>query len=187
MSETKIDLEYPYSQDWKNGYLVTNPEGRKTLILYNSHTDRSSTQYARYLLAVKEGRYLTSDEEADHIDNDKTNDRIGNLRITTSEANRQKELNRRAMLQTTYTVTCDICNNDFMITQRQVNAKISSNVSGMYCSKMCAWKAPKTGSVGKPISPELISSIRELRSEGASAYSISTQLGVARNTVMKYW
>lgn len=86
----KIDLQYPYTQDWKNGYIVTNPEGRKTVILYNTQIDRSSTQYARYLLSVSLKRYLTDDETADHIDGDKSNDDLGNLQILTRTENIKK-------------------------------------------------------------------------------------------------
>ena len=58
LSSTKIDLEYPYNTKWKYGYLNINSEGRRTLTLYNSPSDRSSTQYARYLLAVSLGSFL---------------------------------------------------------------------------------------------------------------------------------
>ncbi len=85
-----IILSEPYSSDWSRGYLNTNTEGRRTLTLYNSNANRSSTQYARYLLSVKLGRYLTKDEEVDHIDGDKTNDSISNLQILGKKQNRQK-------------------------------------------------------------------------------------------------
>lgn len=83
-------MSEPYSLDWSKGYLNTNTEGRRTLTLYNSNANRSSTQYARYLLSVKLGRYLTKDEEVDHIDGDKTNDSISNLQILGKKQNRQK-------------------------------------------------------------------------------------------------
>lgn len=55
--KTKIKLEHPYSNDWESGYLVTNKENRKTVILYKgingNNRKMSSTQYARYKLAVK--------------------------------------------------------------------------------------------------------------------------------------
>lgn len=92
--KTEIRLEEPYSKDWKKGYLVTNRENRKTVILYNSKTDRSTTQYARYLMAVKIGRYLTKDETVDHIDEDKTNDTIDNLQIISLKDNITKHINR---------------------------------------------------------------------------------------------
>ena len=72
---TRIELEYPYNERWRKGYIVTNPEGRKTLILFNNKDDRSSTQYARYLLAVKLGRFLAPEETVDHIDGNKNNNK----------------------------------------------------------------------------------------------------------------
>lgn len=39
----KIDLEFPYNEIWKSGYVVTNKENRKTLLLVNDKNDRSST------------------------------------------------------------------------------------------------------------------------------------------------
>lgn len=86
----KIDLEFPYSKDWKSGYIVTNPEGRKTVILYNNQENRSSTQFARYVLAVSLKRYLTDDETVDHIDGDKSNDSPSNLQILSKGDNIRK-------------------------------------------------------------------------------------------------
>ena len=48
----KLILEEPYKSIWKHGYIVTNKENRKTVILFNSKEDRTSTQYARYLMSV---------------------------------------------------------------------------------------------------------------------------------------
>ena len=105
MSNTLIQLQYPYSNKWKKGYLNTNPEGRKTLSLYNSRTDRSSTQYARYLLAVKIGRFLTRKEQADHKDEDKANDNLSNLQILSVLENNRKTHKKDAVIQ----CICPIC------------------------------------------------------------------------------
>ena len=67
-----------------------NSEGRKTLSLYNSHEDRSSTQYARYLISVHIGRFLEPSEHVDHIDNDKKNDDMSNLQVLTLAENNIK-------------------------------------------------------------------------------------------------
>lgn len=91
----RIELEKPYSDRWRHGYVVTNPENRKTLILFNSDEDRSSTQYARYLKAVSIGRFLSDDETVDHIDEDKTNDDIDNLGILTRAENIEKSRQAR--------------------------------------------------------------------------------------------
>lgn len=92
---SEIKLEHPYSERWRKGYLVVNPEGRKTLILYNSSKDRSSTQYARYLLAVKLGRYLHEDETVDHIDDDIENDDISNLEALSQADNTRKAIYKK--------------------------------------------------------------------------------------------
>lgn len=86
----KIQLELPYKDDWKFGYLVTNPEKRKTIILFNNNKQRSSVSYARYLMACKLKRYLSPEEQVDHIDNDKTNDTLSNLQILTGTENIRK-------------------------------------------------------------------------------------------------
>lgn len=86
----KIDLEYPFSEDWKSGYIVTNSENRKNVILYNTPKDRSTVSYARYLMSVKLKRYLTELEQVDHIDNDRTNDIISNLQILSVKENMVK-------------------------------------------------------------------------------------------------
>lgn len=105
---TKIELEYPYSEHWKSGYLVTNKENRKTVILVNNVTDRSSTQYARYFLAVKSKRFLTEEETVDHVDNDKTNDDLDNLQILS-----RKENIIKACKQPDVELTCPICDTIF--------------------------------------------------------------------------
>lgn len=111
----KIILQYPYSKDWKHGYIVINKDNRRTLILYNSQSNRSSTQYARYLLSVKLGRYLTDGEHVDHIDNDKTNDHIDNLQILSAKQNNTKAglANRKPIIHGSLTgyryCKCTIC------------------------------------------------------------------------------
>lgn len=110
----KIDLQFPYTQDWKNGYIVTNPEGRKTVILYNTQIDRSSTQYARYLLSVSLKRYLTEDETVDHIDNNKSNDDPSNLQILTRTENIKKSakgitITEHGTLSMYRYCKCDLC------------------------------------------------------------------------------
>jgi hypothetical protein len=132
----KIELEYPYNQDWKSGYLVVNPEGRKTVILFNSDKNRSSTAYARYLLAVKEGRYLTENEQADHKDTDKTNDSIDNLQILSVEEHKEKTIFEFSG-KTYIDFICETCNNPFKREIRQVKTYTK------YCSRECSYKRTK--------------------------------------------
>ena len=84
-----IELEKPYSDDWKHGFLIEE-NGRKKIVLYNSDSDRSTTAYARYLYAVSIGRYLEKEEYIDHIDNDRTNDSLDNLQILSNADNVRK-------------------------------------------------------------------------------------------------
>ena len=133
MSNTKIQLEPPYSNDWKFGYLVTNPEGRKTLILYNSHSDRSSTQYARYLMAVKLGRYLRKDETVDHIDGDKTNDSISNLQVLSLADNIKK-----THCLPDVNLICPVCGKKFTKTRASLRGKLDRADKGeISCSRRC--------------------------------------------------
>lgn len=111
----KIQLQHPYDKDWKQGYLQINSEGRRTVILYNSPRDRSTTAYARYLLSIKIGRYLEDTEQVDHIDNDKTNDNVTNLQILTGKQNSTKAglVARKPLIHGTLSAyrycKCDIC------------------------------------------------------------------------------
>lgn len=133
---TKIELEYPYNRDWKYGYVVVNSDNRKTLILYNSHKHRSSTQYARYLLAVSLGRYLNSDETVDRIDGDKHNNSLDNLQILSIEDNTSKS-RKKPDVQ----LVCPVCNTEFSRTRTQLRGRRHLIESGtIACSRVCGGK-----------------------------------------------
>ena len=133
---TKIQLEYPYNERWKSGYVVTNKENRRTLILVNSEQDRSSTQYARYLIAVKIGRFLSNEETVDHIDNDKTNDNIENLQILSIAENCRKSSKLPDVK-----LICPICGKVFYKTQSQLRGKKDRAKEGnIACSRTCGGK-----------------------------------------------
>ena len=132
----KIDLEFPYSEIWKSGYVVTNKENRKTLLLVNDKKDRSSTQYARYLLAVKLKRFLTSDETVDHVNDDKTDDSLENLQILTRKDNLVKA-NKCPDVK----LICPICKDTFYRTLTQLRGKkerMENNI--VTCSRSCGGK-----------------------------------------------
>jgi len=133
---TLIDLEYPYNEIWKKGYLNTNKENRKTLTLYNSHGDRSSTQYARYLLAVSLGRFLTEQEHVDHIDNDKTNDSLENLRVVSIKENNLKESKRRGKI--VVEIRCPVFRTHFMKRKGVTQATKALKGKITCCSKECS-------------------------------------------------
>ena len=85
-----INIAFPYSTRWRKAYIQTNSEGRKTVILYNSPSDRSSTSLARYVMAISEGRFLRDDEHVDHDNDDETDDRLSNLKILSQLENNRK-------------------------------------------------------------------------------------------------
>lgn len=138
MTQTKIELKHPFDSIWKSGYLNTNSDGRKTLTLYNSHKDRSSTQYARYLMAVKIGRLLTPQEHVDHKDDDKTNDNINNLQILSLREN-----NIKTHKKPDENFICPICLKPFSRTRTQLN-KMKKWRDGkrheITCSRSCGGK-----------------------------------------------
>lgn len=132
----KIELEYPYNEKWRKGYLVVNPENRKTLILYNSHKDRTSTQYARYLLSVSLKRFLTEDETVDHIDGDVTNNCLSNLQILSKGENI-----RKTHLKPLIELVCPVCDSVFHRTHSQLRGrKHKVQTNDICCSRSCGGK-----------------------------------------------
>src|SRR5690242_17532535 len=111
----KIELQSPYKEIWKAGYVVINREKRRTLLLVNTRSDRSSCSYARYLMAVKLGRFLTEHEHVDHIDNDKTNDSLDNLQILSQRENSIKSAAPKIYVE----FRCPICGSSFELEKRQ--------------------------------------------------------------------
>lgn len=133
---TKINLAYPYNKRWASGYVVTSRDNRKTLILVNNESDRTSTQYARYLLAVKLGRFLTNEETVDHIDEDKTNDDINNLQILSMADNIRKSHKQPDM-----ELICPICNTKFYRALTQLRSKKNrARLNMIACSRVCGGK-----------------------------------------------
>lgn len=126
----KIELEYPYSSKWKFGYLVINPENRKTVILFNTSKDRSSVSYARYLMSVKLGRLLSTNEHVDHKDDDKTNDVLSNLQILTPAENNKKSARGLSVVQ----LQCQCCKTDFV----RENRLMHSPRKTISCSRKCS-------------------------------------------------
>ena len=135
---TKIILDEPFSLDYACGYLNTNREPRRVLMLVGLDGRKTSTSYARYLMSCRLKRYLNSDEHVDHIDNDKMNDSIDNLQILT-----QKENNAKNKKRTFIELLCPVCRNTFHKEARQVNFKIKNGKTPT-CSRSCGGKMSRT-------------------------------------------
>ena len=126
----KLELEAPYGNDYRSGYLVMSRDGRRTVILFNSSKDRSTVSYARYLMAVHMGRLLSESEHVDHIDDDKTNDVISNLQILSQAANNKKSSKGLTIV----TLSCGCCGKSFVREKRQLYSPRKT----ISCSRKCA-------------------------------------------------
>lgn len=139
---TKIDLELPFKNDWRLGYIVTNREDRKMVILFNDQKNRSTISYARYLMSLKVGRYLTEDEHVDHIDDDPTNDDIANLQILDHVENKKKYYKNIHGGQLFVELECPYCKTMFSI--KKANSFLDQkNKINNYCTRPCMYKARK--------------------------------------------
>ena len=137
----KIELEEPFKSKWRIGYLVTNNENRKNVLLYNTQEDRTTVSYSRYLYSVYLGYEVPSHLQVDHINDDKTDDRLSNLQLLTQEQNRLKEHYNYIMnKQIVYGVYCNNCGSPFLIALRELNMKLKNNSGYAFCSRACASK-----------------------------------------------
>lgn len=132
---TKIDLEFPYTEKYKAGYVRVNRENRKTLYLVEHGSTRvsSSTAYARYLMAVHLGRFLEDEEHVDHIDNDKTNDDLSNLQILTLLENNRKSAPKKEYV----TLECPYCKTNFTRAKNIIGSLYGYNKLA-FCSHRCS-------------------------------------------------
>lgn len=110
----KIELETPFKEIYKCGYLVTNGENRKHVLLYNSQENRTTMSYARYLMSCNIGEIIQKEFEVDHIDNDKTNDILSNLQLLSKSDNIKKSTKQKIMIE----FTCPVCKKLFLLEKR---------------------------------------------------------------------
>lgn len=125
----KIELQLPFSNDYKAGYLLTNKEPRNLVLLVDNNNCKTSISYARYLYSCQVRRYLLKDEHVDHIDNNKLNDVIENLQILSPAQNNSKSQTRFAELKL---FICPICNSEFKLSKSKAFGKINP-----CCSRKC--------------------------------------------------
>lgn len=187
----KIELEEPYKSMYASASVHANADGRKLIALIKPDGKGTVTSYARYLYGVKLGHLVPDDLEVDHINDDKTDDRIENLQLLTPEQNRLKQqYHYIEHEQVCYGFECTYCETRFLLTERQVKMRLAQNVENAFCSRACSFnfnRENKEKAIGKTITEEQISLIKDLRSQGYSSYKITEITGIARNTVMKYW
>ena len=138
-SKTKIKLKFPYTEDFKAGYLNINKEPRRVVTLIGKKGGRSSTAYARYLVSVDLGRYLGQDEQVDHIDDDAMNDVLSNLQILSVQENMVKRNKNLGIVRSFITLKCPICKIEFTKESRNLKHKISNGKTPT-CSRSCGGK-----------------------------------------------
>lgn len=130
---TKIELSDLYKKFFKSGYVVVNPEKRRTLILVRHDGTKTSTQYARYLISTNVGRFLNKNETVDHIDGDKQNDDIENLQILSLSENIRKTHKKPDVF-----ITCPVCKENFSRTRTQLRGKLKKAFDNkLCCSRKC--------------------------------------------------
>lgn len=109
----KIELQPPFKDKYKQGYLLTNKEPRNLVLLVDFNNKKTSVSYARYLMSCHLNRFLSKTEHVDHIDNNKMNDIIENLQILSSKQNNEKSIiaNNKKMIYRNF--VCPICSTEF--------------------------------------------------------------------------
>ena len=138
-----IELESPFKEIWRKGYLVTNKEPRRNVILFNSKSDRSTISYARYLMSVKLGRFLNKDEYVDHINGDKLDDRVENYQIVSCKDNNIKSKIQTKSSEMYVKLSCGVCGNIFEKPRNKTHLIIPKKST--YCSRHCGGKSLTVG------------------------------------------
>lgn len=183
-----IELETPYKELYRKGYVRINPDGRKVVDLFNSNQDRTTITYARYVLSVNRGCLLPDGFEVDHEDEDKTNDSLDNLQLLTERENVLKHAEHyRTNVQKSFDYTCanSNCGKLFTLIERKVKMRLAQGNKAFYCSKDCYLQNAKPPNYQKDANT--IDSIANFRKEGRSQLSVARELGISPNTVRKYW
>lgn len=181
-----LNLSPPFKGVWKRGYLRTSKDGRKRVDLVNTNKDRTTISYARYLMCVELGYVLSEGYEVDHKNRDKTDDSLSNLEVLTVDEHREKTRIEASTGRTNITVTCKNCGITFNREKRLVGRGELNTFCSYKCNQAYNMSEGKLV-IGVPKSKEIIDEIKRLREIGKSGYRIAKDLGISRNTVMKYW
>lgn len=190
----EIQLQPPFNSKWRKGYLRYNPDmDRNYVDLYNTHIDRTTVPYARYLMGVYLGYEVPEELEVDHKNNIRTDDRIENLQLLTQEENRLKQEWWISAMVVQWTIMpCSYCGGLLYITQRELNFRTNENIC---CSVSCARKYSFniSGVSRNNPNPEILlteeqlNDIRQYKESNTSIRQTSKSLNISRHLVNKYW
>lgn len=132
----KIELQSPFKENYKSGYLNQNKEPRNLVLLVRSDNTKTTVSYARYLMSVKLNRFLEKEEVVDHIDNNKLNDVIENLQIITSKENAIKSVIHLNKQSINIEIECPVCGTKTFKKRKNVLHKIKKGTKPT-CSRKC--------------------------------------------------
>ena len=138
----KIELKPPYSSLYKMAYIVTNKEPRRNVILYNSHTDRTTVSLARYLYETSKGELLPKGMVVDHIDGNKLNDVLSNYQVLTVKENNAKAREQLGTARQWVRFVCGSCGDEFVKSRNNTHLVVKTR-SSTYCSRSCGGKRLK--------------------------------------------
>lgn len=138
----KIELKAPYKDLYRFAYIVTNKEPRRNVILYNSHTDRTTISLARYLYETHTGVFLEKDKVVDHIDGNQMNDVLSNYQVLTVKENNVKARKQSRTTRQLVRFECGSCGKVFVRSRNHTHLVVESRGS-TYCSRSCAGKRLK--------------------------------------------
>ncbi|AUG88571.1 homing endonuclease [Pseudomonas phage TC6] len=127
----KIELQSPYKELYKYGYVRKCKDDRARVDLFNSNKDRTTISYAKYVVSVHLARLLDKSEEVDHIDGDKTNDSLENLQVLSKSDHMKKTCFDRKERKS-LVVSCAFCSCEFRKWANQVAGK-----KNLFCSRSC--------------------------------------------------
>lgn len=176
---------YPWSALYDRYYISVGKNGRKFIDLRNKYGDRTSTSYARYLMAIKLGYYVPVEFDVDHINNDPSDDRIENLQLLTREENRNKYLKYRL---DSMSGTIDLINK--YAEEGHYSTKIA-RILNIDRSTVKKYSALPLANGAKEANPKLLSKdtkdrINEFAAQGKSCHQISKLLSISDGVVKKY-
>ena len=125
------------------------------------------------------GRLLTVDEHVHHKDEDVAHNEIDNLQIVSNSEHKKIHAAKKPA-KLVFSV-CPVCKTTFSGSASNLEFKLKQGKTPC-CSRKCMGASSSHSK-----SEEVILAIKKLRIEGNSVYVIAKELGISRNTVMKYW
>lgn len=135
----KIELVGKFKDDWRFGYIVTNKEPRRNVVLYNSHEDRSTISYAKYLYETSLNVTVSDGFVVDHIDGDQMNDVLSNFQVISVKENNEKRFQQSNGTRLFAEFNCGTCSKTFSKPHNRTHLTITHRKS-TYCSRVCGGK-----------------------------------------------